>query len=165
MERKRREKGEKLRLKEYVWIVCQEIFFEVFCPVSEVESVGNSVDLSSCVFASLSVVLVVTVLFSDVNLACEVVFFDSDCERVEPQTSLSRKREAIVACETGPPVKAVLEAVRNRPTPQSGNRMRNRAPPPPEGTSLQIRPTSPGPSSLDCARKVVLGHIREKVDA
>ena len=48
---------------------------------------------------------------------------DSDCEFDQPQTfSLSRKREACVAleCETeknieGPPVKAVPEAVRNRP--------------------------------------------------
>ena len=57
----------------------------------------------------------------------EVVFLsDSDCEFVEPQTvSFSRKREASVAleCETvmnfeGPPVKAVPESVRRRPTRQ-----------------------------------------------
>ena len=43
----------------------------------------------------------------------------------------------------GPPAKAVPEAVKSRPMPQSAlfkavlESVRNRAPPPPEGTSLQ----------------------------
>ena len=124
---------------------------EPFCSSSEVENVGISVNLSLCVLASPPVVPVVTVPFSDVNLVCEAVFCDSDCEIVEPQTfSFSRKREASVAleCETemnieGPPVRAVPESIRKRPTPHSSpftagpDYMRSRAPPPPEGTPLQ----------------------------
>ena len=53
------------------------------------ENVGISVDLSLCVLASPPVEPVVTVTFSDVNLVCEAVFSDSDCEIVEPQTFLS----------------------------------------------------------------------------
>ena len=124
--------------------------------VSEAENVGYSWDISLCVLASLPVV---TVPLSDVNVVCEVVFCDSDCEFVELQTSsLSGKREASVAlgCETemnleGPSVKAVLESVRRRPTPQSSQYravpegMRSRAPPPPEGTPLSQTATWPGP--------------------
>ena len=62
---------------------------EAFCSSSEVENVGISVDLSLCVLASPPVEPVVTVTFSDVNLVCEAVFSDSDCEIVEPQTFLS----------------------------------------------------------------------------
>ena len=56
---------------------------------SEVENVGISVDLALCLLASPPVVPVVTVPHSDVNLVCEAVFSDSDCEIVEPQTFLS----------------------------------------------------------------------------
>ena len=72
--------------------------------------------------------------------------------------SFSRKRDASVAleCEAkvnieAPPAKAVPEAVRNRPTPQSAlfeavpRWVRSRAPPPPEGTPLQHTATWPGP--------------------
>ena len=51
----------------------------------------------------------------------------------------------------GPPVKAVPESTRRRPTPQSSPNkavpegMRSRALPPPEGTPLQLRPTWTGP--------------------
>ena len=45
-------------------------------------------------------VLVVAALFSDVNVDCEVVFSDPDCEIVEPQNlSLSSTREASVVLE------------------------------------------------------------------
>ena len=45
---------------------------------------------------------VVTFPFSEVDVACEVVFCDSDCEFVEPQTvSLSRKRKVIAILESG----------------------------------------------------------------
>ena len=96
--------------------------FEGLCPVSDVEGVGNSLDLSLCVLASPLVMLVVTSPFPDVTVDCEVVFTDSDCEFVEPQAfSHSRKREASVAleCETemsveGPPVKLVPESVWRR---------------------------------------------------
>ena len=101
--------------------------FEFLCPVSEVERVGNPLGFSLCLPASPLVVPVVTVPFSDANLDCEVVFSDSGCEFVEPQTlSPFRNREASVALERetdmnieGPPVKAVPKAVRNRPSPQS----------------------------------------------
>ena len=52
-----------------------------------------------------------------------------------------------------PQVKAVPEAVRNRPMPQSApfkavlECVRSRAPPPPEGTPLRERPTWPVPPS------------------
>ena len=50
-----------------------------------------------CVLAVPLSVPDVTVLFSPVNVDCEVLF-DSDCEVVEPQTlSLSRKRESFLA--------------------------------------------------------------------
>ena len=78
-------------ITDSVWIVSSNVF-EVLCPVSEVRSVGNFLDLPFCVFASPPVVLVVTVPFSDVGVDCEDVFSDSDCEHVDPQTtSLSRK--------------------------------------------------------------------------
>ena len=42
-----------------------------------------------------------TVPFSPASVVCDVVFSDSDCEHVKPQTfSLSRKREAIVVLES-----------------------------------------------------------------
>ena len=79
--------------------------------------------VSVCVPAS---VLTLTDLFSLVNVVCDVVVSCWDCEFVELQTSsLSSERDAGVSleCETkmnfeAPPVKAVPEAVRNRPTPQ-----------------------------------------------
>ena len=60
--------------------------FEAVRPDSEEKCVGNSLDLILCVLASLPVVPVVTVPFSDVNLVCEVVFSVSDRELVESQT-------------------------------------------------------------------------------
>ena len=57
------------------------------------------------------------------------------------------------------PAKAVPEAVRKRPTPQSApckavpERAKNRAPPQPEGTRLEELPTWPGPPS-DAPREV-----------
>ena len=123
------------------------------------ENVANSLDVSVCVPVVPPMVPVVTVPFSDVQVVCEVVFSDSDSECVEPQTfPLSRRREASVAldCETemsmeGPPVKAVSEAVKRRHTPRTTlfratpEFVRNRAPPPPEGTLLQQTATWPGP--------------------
>ena len=93
-------------------------------------------------------------LCSTVNVVCEVVLCVSDRELVESQKPfLSRKREASVALEheTGmdierTPVKAVPEAVRNRPTQQRSpctavpECMHGTAPRPSEGTPLQIRP-------------------------
>ena len=83
------------------------------------------------------------------------VFSDSDCEFVEPQTfSLSNKREASVAleCETvmsieRPPVKSCARSGQKQAhaakfAPEC---MQSRAPPPPEGTPVQSRPTWPGP--------------------
>ena len=115
------------------------------------EGVGNSLDLSVCVLVVSPFVLVVTVPFSNVNVVCEVVYFDSDCEFVEPQTfSLSRKRQASVALEgetetniEGPPVKAVRESARRRPMPQGSlfeavpEGMQSRAPSQLEGTPSQ----------------------------
>ena len=123
------------------------------------ERVENSLGFSLCLPASPPVVPVVTVPFSHVNVDCEVVFSDSGCESVEPQTlSPFRKREASVALERetemnieGPPVKAVPKAVRNRPTPQSSpftavpECMRSRAPLPQEGTPLRQTATWLGP--------------------
>ena len=65
--------------------------FQVLCPVAEVASVGNSFGSLVCVLVVPLSVLVVTVLFSNVNVVCEVVFSGSDCEFVEPQT-FSRKK-------------------------------------------------------------------------
>ena len=81
-------------------------------------------EVSVCVLASVSLVLSLISLVNDVNSPSVAV---SDWEIVESQTfSLSRKRDAGVAleCEAkmnieGPAVKAVPEAVRNSPTPQS----------------------------------------------
>ena len=88
-----------LRLKEFVWIVCPQVS-QVLCPIVEVESVGNSFGSSVCVPVVPLSVLVVTVLFSNVTVVCDVVISGSDCAFVEPQTpSLSRKREASVALE------------------------------------------------------------------
>ena len=57
---------------------------------------GIPLDLSLCVLAASSVVLVVTVLLSDGNVDCEVVFFDADCAFVEPQSFLfSRKAKQV----------------------------------------------------------------------
>ena len=80
-------------------------------------------EVSGCVLVSVPNV---TDLISPASVASDVVFSDSDCELGTPQIfSLSRQREASVAleCETemkseGPPVKAVSETVRRRPTPQ-----------------------------------------------
>ena len=74
------------------------VFGEVFedvSHISEVESCGGSSGFSVCA-PVLSSVLAVTVLFSHVNVVCEVVCSNSDCECVDLQTflSLSRKREA-----------------------------------------------------------------------
>ena len=80
-----------LRLKESV----STKVFEVLCPVSEVESVGDSLGSLVCVFVAPLSVPAVTVLFLNVHVACEAVFSDSDCEFVEPRTlSLTRKRKA-----------------------------------------------------------------------
>ena len=48
--------------------------FEVLCPVSEVESVGNSLSFSVCVPVVSPFVPVVIALFSNVTVVCEVVF-------------------------------------------------------------------------------------------
>ena len=48
---------------------------------------GIPLDLSLCVLAASLVVIVVTVLLSDGNVDCEVVFFHADCAFVEPQTT------------------------------------------------------------------------------
>ena len=93
------------------------------------ERVGNSLSFSLCLFVVPPSVLVVTFLRSNVNVVFQFLFSDSNCEFVEPQIfSLSRTREASVAreCETdmnieGPPVKAMPESVRRRPTPQSSH--------------------------------------------
>ena len=85
---------------------------------------------------------------SVVREACEVVFCDSDCEFVEPQTfSFSRQREACVLESQEnmnfkeAPVKA-LPATRRRATPPTPQQS---PPPPPDGTPLQTRPTWPRP--------------------
>ena len=84
---KRKVEGERKRVETKR--ICLDLFsskvFEVLCPDSEVESVGNSWVLR-CVC-----VLVVTVLFSDVNVdvVCEAVFSDSDCAFVKPQAFFS----------------------------------------------------------------------------
>ena len=64
--------------------------------VSEEENVGYSWDIPLCVLAMPPVV---TVPLSDVNVVCEVVFCDSDCEFVEPLTKIlsPENREARVA--------------------------------------------------------------------
>ena len=95
-----------------------------------------------------------------VNVVCEVVFSYSGCEFVEPQTFFlsPENREATVAleCETemhteGPPVTAVPEAVRNRPTPQSTpfkaapESMRSRAAPPTRRHAFETN------GDLDCS--------------
>ena len=126
--------------------------------LSESEN-DNWCEVSVCVAASVHLVLDLT---PPVNLVCEVGFPSvsvSDCEPVDPQTfSFSGKRCAsvVLECEAkmnieGPPVKAVPEAVRNRPTTQSAlfkavpEWVRSRAPPPPEGTPLQQTATWPSP--------------------
>ena len=118
--------------------------FEFLCPFSEVELVGNPLGFSLCLPASPPVVLVVIVPFSDANVDCEVVFSDSGCEFVEPQTlSPLRKREASVALERETEMNIEGSPVRKRPTPQSSplkavpECMRSRAPPPQEGTPLR----------------------------
>ena len=82
-------------------------------------------DLWLCVLASPPVV---TVLISDVNVVCEVVSSDSDCEIVEPQTLVSPGNATqvwlILDCETkmnlkrfeGTPVKAALATPKERYT-------------------------------------------------
>ena len=107
-------------------------------------SLRNSRGLSVCVPASLPAVSVVTVPLPNMSVMCEVVP-DVECENVQPQTfSLSRKRRASVDFESetevnsgGPPVEAVLEAIKNRPTPLSAfvveavpGSVRSGAPPP-----------------------------------
>ena len=59
-------------------------------------------------------VLVVTVLFLDVSVGCEVVFSDSDCEFIVPQTSsLSRSPEASAVLESE--TKPVMEVEYTNP--------------------------------------------------
>ena len=59
--------------------------FEVLCPDSEVQSVGNS-------WVLRCVCVLVTLLFSDVNVdvVCEAVFSDSNCAFVKPQAFFFR---------------------------------------------------------------------------
>ena len=72
--------------------VCGEVF-ESSVPFRRWRVLRVPWNCSLCVPASPPVVLVLTVLFSDVNVVCEVVFSGSDCESVEPQTcSLSTKK-------------------------------------------------------------------------
>ena len=47
-----------------------------------------------CVLVVSPFVFVVTVPFSNVNVVCEVVYFDSDCEFVEPQTFSLQKTQS-----------------------------------------------------------------------
>ena len=49
-------------------------WFEVFSPDSEVESVGNSLSFSLCLFVVPPSLLVVTVPCSNVNVVCQVFF-------------------------------------------------------------------------------------------
>ena len=70
--------------------LCEKCF-EVFSD-SEVERVGKSGDFSVCVLAVPSVASAVTVPLSDENVVCEVVFSDSNCECVEPQTFFSLQK-------------------------------------------------------------------------
>ena len=117
-----REKGKGLGLaaKESVRIVCLAKF-------SRFSGVGNTLDFSVCVPVVSPFVPVETLFPSNVNVVCDAVFSDSDCELVEPQTfSFSRTRMAL-ECETethieGPLVEAVPESVRRGPTPQSWRR-------------------------------------------
>ena len=104
--------------------------------------------------ASLPVVLVVTVLFSDVNVVYGVVFPDSDCDFVEPQTfCITRNREASVAVECETQMSSKLCQKRSETGPRRKVHiskrypecMRSRAPPPPEGTPLQHTASWPGP--------------------
>ena len=70
--------------------------FEGFGPISEVENVGESFSFSVCVcvLAVPPSVPVAIVLVSNVNVVCEVVFSDCDCEFVELQIfSLTRKHK------------------------------------------------------------------------
>ena len=66
--------------------------FKAFGSSFVVGNVGISVDFSSCVLTTLPAVPVVTVLFSSVNVVCEVNLLSR-----RPFLSLSRKREANVA--------------------------------------------------------------------
>ena len=100
---------------------------------------------------------VVTVPFSNVNVVCGDVFSDSDCEFVEPQTSLPENGEASMAleCET----EMNIEGTARQSCARSGQKqthtaklfkqyresMRSRAPPPPERMPLQQTATWPGP--------------------
>ena len=68
------EKVKGLRLKESV----STKVFEVLCPVSEVESVGDSLGSLVCVFVVPLSVPAVTVLFLNVHVACEA----EDAKRV-----------------------------------------------------------------------------------
>ena len=91
---------------------------------------------------------------------------------LEPQTfTLSEN----VECETkmhteGPPVKAVPESIRRRPTPQSTFYkavpacMQSRVPPPIAGRPWQIRPTWPGSPKEPSAEEVLPWTARERVD-
>ena len=97
---KREVEGERERVETSSKRICMNRLpskvFEVLCPVSEVESVGNFFDFSVCV-------PFVTVPLSNVNLVCDVVFSDSDGEWLSRRPfslSLYRKREASVASES-----------------------------------------------------------------
>ena len=96
---KREAKGERYRIHnkrkclDRVCVSC-EVFLD-FSSISEMESVGDSFGLSVCVPAVLPSMLVVTLRFSNVNVVCEVVFSDSDCGYVEPQTISSENSKGV----------------------------------------------------------------------
>ena len=93
--RKREVEGERERVAFNSQRICLDRLstkvFEVLSAVSEVDRVGIFLGFPLCLPASPPVVPVVTVPFSGVDVDCEVVFCDSDCEFVEPQTFSSAK--------------------------------------------------------------------------
>ena len=91
---------------------------------------------------------------SQLNLdASQTLSFSETCGA--SGTSLSVRSNRAERSMARPPIKAVPEAARNRPTPQSAlfkavpEGVRNRALPPSEGTPLQQTATWLGPPSLD----------------
>ena len=92
---RRREKETGLRLKESGWIVRLAKFLRCSVPFLKWRCWRILGSFGVCVLVVLPSVLVLTILFSNVNV---VVFSGSDCEFGEPQTcSLSRKRKACLA--------------------------------------------------------------------
>ena len=90
---KREVEGERKRVEIDSKIICANRLsgkvFDVFCPVPEVERVGNSFDLSVCV----PVCACCDCSFLECESGCEVVLFDSDCDFVEPQGFRVRDRD------------------------------------------------------------------------